>query len=149
MGNAASSLKQMRVIHFVFLVALVLYAYTAEFIVGKTDSEVSAAIIYGMTLVAAFDVLIAYYFRRTKLAPALERLRLDPNDSEALKQWRYSTLVSLVLTLSVGLYGFTLRFLRAPQKVAWSFYLVALILLLIWRPTLALPAEAPGMPRDQ
>jgi len=139
----------MRVIHFAFLVAVALYAYAAELVAGKTDSADSPAVLYGMTLAAGFGVLIAYYFRRTKLAPATEKLRLDPNDSQALKEWRSSTIVSLVLTLSVSLYAVALRALGAPRNVSSLFYLVTVILLLIWRPSLELRAEALGTPRDQ
>jgi hypothetical protein len=149
MGTADSSLKQMRTVHFAFMVALALYAYTAELVAGKTNSGVSAAVFYGITVAASFDVLIAYYLRRTKFAPAFEKLRLDPDDSSALKQWRSSTLVSVVVTLSVGLYGYVLRFLGAPRSVSWSFYLVALILLLIWKPNLELGIEAPGAPNNK
>jgi hypothetical protein len=152
MGNAASSLKQMRVIHIAFIVAIGLYAYTAELVVGHPNSGagsgLSAPVLYGITVGAGFDVLIAYYFRRTKLVPASERLRLDPGDPEALKQWRASTIVSLVLALSVGLYAFVLRFLGAPRIVSAPFYAGALILLLIWRPNLELGPEAPGEPRN-
>jgi hypothetical protein len=139
----------MRIVHAVFVAALAMYAYVAELAAGKNGSGVSDAMLYGIVFAASLDGLIAFYFRRTKLLPALETLRRDPNRSDALKNWRFSTLVSMVLVLSIGLYGFVLRFLGASQRVSWSFYVAALILLLLWRPKLELGADEASMPRNQ
>ena len=144
--NPAASLKQMRIIHYIFLVAIVLYAYAGEMVAGKNSSGVTSvapsAMIYSFAGLGFVDVLLAYYFRRAKLRPAVEKLRRDSNDSGGLIQWRQHTLVSLILALSISLYGFALRFLGAPPRVAWGFYVAALILLLAWRPNLELPVGA-------
>jgi hypothetical protein len=147
--KAAASLKQMRTMHIVFIVALALYAYTSELVAGRNGSQISTAFLYGMTIFAGFDALIAMYFRRAKLMPALETLRRDPNDAEALRQWRFATLVSMLLALSIGLYGFAVRFMGAPKPVSWLFYVAALILLLAWRPKLEVPVELPGASANQ
>lgn len=147
--NAAASLRQMRIIHLVFIIASILYAYSAEFVVKKGEAGVQAAMIEGIVCAAGFDVLIAYYFRRTKLYPALEKLHLAPSDPEALKNWRFSTLLTMALVLPIAIYGFVLRFLGAPRNVAVSFYSAALILLVVWRPKLELRPEKPGLPGNQ
>ncbi len=153
MGNAATNLKQMRIIHMIFVVAVFLYAQTAEQIVGKTNpgtrAAPSATLLDGMIFAAGLDGLVAYYFRRTKLERALDKLRRDQNDQDALKQWRAFTLLSLVLSLSIGLYGFALRFLGASRRVSWSFFLVALVLMLVWRPRLELTTEPSVAPSNQ
>jgi hypothetical protein len=51
-------------------------------------------------------------------------------------------LVSLVFAMTICLYGLVLRFLGAARLVSWSFYLAALILMLVWRPQLDLRGEA-------
>jgi len=145
----ASSLRQMRIVHGIFAVAIVLYAYTAEQLTGKNGSGVQSEFLYGIITVAGLDGLIAYYFRRTKLLPALEKLRMNANDSEALKQWRFSTILSMCLALSIALYGFVLRFLGASRHVSWSFYVAALVLLLIWRPQLEIANEPAGVQGNQ
>jgi hypothetical protein len=142
--NPATLLRQMRIMDFFFIATIVLYAYAGELFAGKNGSVVTAAMLFGMISCAGFDALIAYYFRSSKLFPALEKLRQNPNDSGALKAWHFSTLVSMVLAESIGLFGFALRFLGASLKVSWSFYAVALALLLFWRPKLELPVGAAG-----
>ena len=153
MLTAAANLKQMRLIHSIFVVALFLYALTAEQIIGKANVAArnvpSATLLAGMAFLAGLDGLVAYYFRRSKLEPALDKLRLDQNDSGALRQWRLATIVSMVLALSIGLYGFALRFLGADRRVAWAFFAAALVLMLLWRPKLELGAHTPGAPADQ
>lgn len=139
--NPADSLKQMRMIHAVLISALGLYAYLGERMAGKNTGGFSAPILYCFILVNCLDLLLAYYFRRTKLFPALEELRRDPKSLGALKSWRFSTILTMVLLLSIGLYGFALRFMGAPQRIVWPFYLVALSFFLIWRPNLEITAE--------
>jgi hypothetical protein len=147
--KAAASLKQMRTIQVVFLVALALYVYTSELVAGKNGSEISAPFLYGITILAGLDVLVALYFRRTKLIPAAESLRQDANDAAALRQWRSGTILSMVLVMSIGLYGFVVRFMGAPRPISWLFYGAAFLLLLAWRPNLKVPAELPGAPENQ
>jgi ABC-type transport system involved in cytochrome bd biosynthesis fused ATPase/permease subunit len=153
MPNAAVNLKQMKVIHVVFVVAVFLYALTAEQIMGRANAAsrnaLTATLLDGMTFVAGLDGLLAYYFRRSKLEPALDKLRRNQNDPDALKQWRFATILSLVLALSIGLVGFALRFLGAGRRVSWSFFLVALFLMLLWRPKLELASDTPGAPAGQ
>jgi uncharacterized membrane protein len=134
-------------------VAVFLYALTAEQIMGRANAATrnapTATLLDGMTFVAGLDGVLAYYFRRSKLEPALDKLRRNQNGPDALKQWRFATILSLVLALSIGLVGFTLRFLGASRRVSWSFFLVALFLMLLWRPKLELASETPGAPAGQ
>ena len=127
--------------HAVFLLAVLLFVLQAELLAGNGKIN-SPAFSTAIAVVAILDTFFGYAFRRLRLNPALGKLRLDPNDSDALKQWRSSTMVILVLALTVGLYGFVLRFLGADRLVSWPFYLAALILMLLWRPQLDLGNEA-------
>jgi hypothetical protein len=142
MGNAAANLNQLRIYHAILVLSLFLCAFTTERLVGRTSTGYSAILLVGILIVAGFDVRLGFYFRRTRLLPAIEKLRRDPNDSDALKQWRSAKLVSLVLALTIGLYGLAIRFFGAIRQVSWPFYLVALILMLAWRPQLDLRGEA-------
>ena len=142
MGKGAASLRQMRIVYVVFLVAVLLQIYNSEWLAGN-GAGYSMTFLAGIIIVAGFDVLIAYYFRRKKLFPALEKLRRDPNDIGALKQWWGATILVLVLAVSVALYGLVLRVLGASRRVAWPFFLLALILMLAWRPQLDLSGDVP------
>jgi hypothetical protein len=139
-GQSVAALKQMRIVHVVFLLAVLLFVLQAELLAGEGQNS-SPAIPIAIALIGIIDVYVAYFIRRTRLYPALGKLRRDPNDSDGLKQWRSSTLVSLVLALTIGLYGFALRFFGVAKYVSWLFYLASLILMLLWRPQLDLSGE--------
>lgn len=149
MKEAAASLRQMRTTHFIFVITVGLYAYASELVYGKNGSQIGAPFLYGMTLMAALEFALMMYFRRTKLEPAAEKLRRDINDAQALKQWRFGNLVSMVLLISIAMYGFALRAVGAAKPVSWCFYLFAFIALLLTRPKLELPAEVPGAVGNQ
>jgi hypothetical protein len=142
MSRGAASLRQMRIFHAVFLAATLLQIHNAERLAGN-GTGFSTTFLIGIVFVASFDVLVAYHFRRKTIFPASEKLRRDPNDMEALKQWRKATIVVLVLAMSIGLYGLILRVLGASRRVAWPFFLLALILMLAWRPQLDLSGDVP------
>lgn len=140
MSNGATALRQMRIIHAIFLAATLLQIYNSEWLAGS-GTGFSTPFLIGIVFVASFDVLVAYYFRRKTMVPALEKLRRDPNDIGALKQWRKATIVVLVLTMSIALYGLVLRVLGASRHAAWPFFVLALILMLAWRPQLDLSGD--------
>jgi hypothetical protein len=140
-GPGAAALRQMRIVHGVFMLVVLLFALEAELFAG-IGQNYSPAFPIAIAVLGILDVNVAYFIRRKRLYPALGKLRQDPNDSDGLKQWRSSTMVSLVLVLTIGLYGLVLRFFGAARLVSWPFYLVALILMLVWRPQLELRGEA-------
>lgn len=148
MGQGAATLKQMRITHAVFLLSLLLFAYQAEQLEGAGTGN-STILPGALVLAAVFDGLIALYFRRKRLSPALEKLRRDSNDTGALTEWRFSTLLSLVLAESIALYGFVLRFMGASRRVSWPFFVCALILMVVWRPQLELSAGLSGTEPNQ
>lgn len=148
MGQGAATLKQMRIIHGVLLLFLFLVAYQAEQLAG-TGTGYSKTFPGTLALVAVFDGLIALYFRRKRLSPALEKLRRDSNDTGALKEWRFSTLLSLVLAESIALYGFVLQFMGASRRVSWPFFISALILMMVWRPQFELSANVSSTQPNQ
>lgn len=146
MGTIAASLRLTRIVHLVFLAALVLYAVAAEQVAGKNHNNLQPLFLYAIVFLAGLVALVGSILHRTKVRAAVDRLGRNPEDTQALTEWRKFTLVCLVFALSVALYGFTLRFLGAPRQIAWSFYLAAAILLLLWRPNLELPVEPPAPP---
>jgi hypothetical protein len=135
--DGAAALKQLRVIHVFFLVAILVYIYLAEHL-AVNGRELPANFVGAMVAMAALDGLIAYYFRRKRMQPAAERLRLDPLDQNALKSWKQSTLVVLTLLVSVALFGFALRFMGATRAVSGTLFAAAFILMIVWRPQLDL-----------
>ena len=66
---------------------------------------------------------------------ALEVLRADPDNSQALQRWRGGQLASMVLFVSVALCGFALRFLGVALVRVIPFYLASALLLIWFRPS--------------
>jgi hypothetical protein len=73
--------------------------------------------------------------RRQKIAPAIERLRDQPDDRGAIQNLTAGSIVSVVvLAESVVLCGFALRFLGGTRPQAAPFYLAGVFLMLLWWP---------------
>src|SRR6267378_3263264 len=100
MGPGSVALRQMRIVHAVLFLSILMDAYVAEQF-ARNVSGLSMAFLSGIVIVSASDVLVAYYFRRKRVLPALEMLRRDPNDGGALKLWREGNMVAFVLAVSV------------------------------------------------
>lgn len=136
MGLGAASLRRMRVLQAVFMAIVALYGYAAESLAPR-GVELEAPFLKGVAVAAACTVLLAYFIRRKKLSPALEKLRVNPDDSEALKSWRFTILISLILAETVALFGLLIRITGGSRGASWPFFLVALILMVIWGPRLS------------
>jgi hypothetical protein len=141
MEQGAAALRQMRITQRLFLFTVFLIAYQAEQMAG-IGTGYSSVFLGVIASVAVFDAFLAFYFRRKRLFPALEKLHLYANDTGALKEWRFSIILSLALTESIALYGFVLRILGASRRVSWPFFLASWILMLVWRPRLDLRGAA-------
>jgi len=132
----------MRILHAVFLLSVLLIFQQAEQLAGAR-TRYSMVFLAAIVFVAGIDGLLALYFRRKKLLPASEKLRRFANDTNALKEWRLSTLLILTLTESIALYGLVLRVMGASRRVSWPFFVTALILIVAWRPQLDFGSQAP------
>jgi F0F1-type ATP synthase membrane subunit c/vacuolar-type H+-ATPase subunit K len=131
----SASLRSMRIIHVILLAAIVGYAYMAEIMLRPT--EVAPAIfVEGFSIMAVAEVVITFAVRRKLLRSALEGLQRDAGDAKALGQWRKANLFSMVMAVSVSLYGLALRFIGSSRQVAAPFFVAAVILMLLWRPYL-------------
>jgi hypothetical protein len=65
-----------------------------------------------------------------------QKLRRDPHDPNGLGQWRALTILSMVLAMSIGVYGLILRMRGDARTVAWPFFFASVALLFLWRPRL-------------
>ncbi|MBZ5659151.1 MAG: hypothetical protein LAO08_01985 [Acidobacteriia bacterium] len=142
MDPRAGALRQLQTIHVIFVVVIFMQGYVSE-VPARTGTGVTESFIFTIAVVAWIELMIAHYHRIKRTIPAMEKLRRDSNDADALKQWRAGIILAMVLTLSVALYGVVLRSLGAGRRIAWPFFLAALIFLVIWRPQLDLGGEIP------
>jgi hypothetical protein len=90
---------------------------------------------------AVGTLALTLFLRKKFLSETNDQLRSDPANVEAIGQWRKWTITSMVLAMSVGMYGFTLRMAGYGRAVEWSFFACAAVLLFFWGPRLS---EATG-----
>jgi hypothetical protein len=133
MKNA--SVRSMRVLHLVFLAAIVGYLYVAERFLQSTK-DVPISLVESLAIVAVIMVVIAFIFRRTLLASAIKGLQRNASDATALGRWRTANILSMVLAVSVSMYGFALRVTGSSRRVSWPFFIVSIVLMLLWTPRL-------------
>jgi hypothetical protein len=125
----------MRLVHLIMLAAIPVYIYTAE-VLPKQTADLPANFATVFSILAGLEVAAAFFFRQRMLPSALETMRSNPEDATALGRWRAANVLSMVLALSVALYGFVLRFMGESRLVAWPFFLASIILMGLWRPRL-------------
>jgi hypothetical protein len=125
----------MRLVHVIMLAAIVGHLYTAE-VLPKHAADLPVTFVASLSIMAALEVAIAFFFRQRMLPSALETMRSNPEDATALGRWRAANILSMVFAPSVSLLGFVLRFLGGSRPVAWLFFLASIILMWLWRPRL-------------
>jgi hypothetical protein len=74
------------------------------------------------------------FYRQRRIAPAIERLRDQPDDRGAIQNLTEGSVLSVALAESVVLVGCALRFLGATRPQAAPIYLAGVFLMLLWWP---------------
>ncbi|MCL4523356.1 MAG: hypothetical protein M1453_15430 [Acidobacteria bacterium] len=135
MNTALETVKQTRVLHWVFLVTIAFYFYAGE-IVGRREVEPATLKIVRLAFlaIAAYNIFLSTSFRKKLLSPAQEVLRQTPDDGEALKRWQTGNMLTFCFCEVVALLGFALRFLGGTILEAALFYVTAAGLLIAWAP---------------
>jgi hypothetical protein len=135
MNPTKLALRNVRILHAVFLLTMFLYIVVLR-LIQSADQTVPAGIVFAFALVAFSDVGIALFIRSRKVRASEEKLRTQPNDPGTLNQWRVGTIISFVLAETIGLLGFILKFLGAEWKIAGAFLAFAIFLMFLWMPRL-------------
>ena len=130
-----SALLTSRAARSILVASIALYAVTAEKIVGSANTVVAFPA-WSLGLVALGTVTTTVMMRRRFLRAADEELRSDPHNPSAVGQWRKITIMSMVLAMSIGLYGFMLRVRGDSQILEWLFLASSIGLLFLWSPRL-------------
>jgi hypothetical protein len=140
-----SALLATRAVQSTLLASIARFALEAERITGHVNPVPS---ISGWSLLALSlgSVVVVLIFRGRLLFLANEKLHRDPNDANALGQWRTVTMLSMVLAMSIGLYGFMLRMMDNARIVAWPFFFTAVELLFLWGPRMDDGSSSPANP---
>jgi hypothetical protein len=140
-----SALLTTRAVQTALLAAIALYALTAERLTGNINRE-PFLFAWSVSAYALGTVITSLFLRRRFLFSANEELRRDPHNEKGLSRWRMATISSMVLAMSIGLYGFMLRVMGYARTVEWPFFFVSVALLLLWRPHLDDGTSSPPSP---
>ena len=139
MNGVTAEFRKMRIIHVAFITAAFLYAYMLTQM-RLADRGVKPEVVIALGFLAIADLGIALSFRARWVRTSEERLRSNPDDAAALKQWRTGTLITFSFAESIVLFGVLLKFLGADWKVAGAFFALGTLLMLLWTPRLDVPA---------
>ena len=138
MNLMQATLREMRILHAVFMLTVLLYIFTL-IVLHPQERKVSSATVSSFAAESIAAAGLALLFRSRKIKPALEILHGDPEDTSALARWRSGNILSFVLTETIVLFGFMVKYLGAGWNVAGVFFVVGTLLFLVWRPRLDVP----------
>lgn len=139
MNPPQKTLRDMRVLHAVYLLTVALYIYVLV-LMRPQEHDVPLAIVISLVGVSAGTIAQAMFFRSRKVTPAVEILRRNPEDASALANWRFGNVLSFTLAEAIVLFGFALKYLGAEWRVAGLFFAVGTFLFLVWTPRLDVSA---------
>ena len=140
MNKAQMALRDLRIIHGVMLVSVLLYILVI-FQIHPREGQISPAMPGAFAILCATEIALALVLRSRLLTPCMEILRSNPDDAQALGRWRAGNIISFIIAETVALFGFALKFLGASWFVAGLFFATGIFLLLIWTPQLDLPSQ--------
>jgi hypothetical protein len=127
----AAAMRSMRLLHVILCIAIVMYVYVAQSILRPT-SVAPPLFIETFSVLCIVTVVIGLGIRRRLLPRAIEGMR--GGDSTALGRWRQANVLSMVLAVSVSLYGVAFRAIGGSPQATWPFFIAAAILMWLWRP---------------
>jgi hypothetical protein len=128
-----SALLTTQAVQSILLATIASCALAAEGTAGQADQMqfLYAWILFAFALAT---VVVGLMLRRKFLFAVNGKLQCDPNDANGLGRWQVVTIQSMVLAMSIALYGFTLRMVGNTRTVAWPFFVVSVALLFSWGP---------------
>jgi hypothetical protein len=129
----AATLKLLRIVQFVMLGSILLYAALGE-IMGSQPRGVNPALSYMLSTAAVAIIGMIFVVRRTLVFRSAESLALHPDDPLILNHWKTGYIATYALCEALGLFGLILRFMGSNFQQSALFYLGGLILLAFFGP---------------
>jgi hypothetical protein len=128
-----SSLRVMRTVRMVMLIAAVLYVFIGER-TPHTLRPTNLIFYYAITGVAIAMILLIFFFRRVTILRSERTLVQSEISVQSLYLWRLGHIATFALSGAVALVGFVLRFVGFSLSETAPFYLAGIVLLLIFNP---------------
>ena len=138
MDAIRSKLRKLRIIQMILL-GLVLIS--GVFVLSSRSGTEWSAQHSLMAALAFLCLFEGFYVRRRFVARSGALLAADWTNSQALRQWESWQMVCLAMAGAIAMYGFVIRIvLRGTLKEAVPFYLLGIVLLFLWSPTMPVPS---------
>jgi hypothetical protein len=140
MSAVKENLRRMRRMHAVFVSTWFLFLfvlYQLKPMRRPVPVETSGA----LAAVAIAEIFTSLRLRARQLTPAIDALRANPEDADAMRRWYSGNIVSFTFAEVITLFGVVLKFMGAAWNIAGVFFGVGLLLLLLWTPRLDLPTQ--------
>ncbi len=102
----------------------------------RPPNVASLVFMKGFAIFAIVEIVLALVIRKKMLPKAIEVLRHNPGDRAAIGRWQTANIYSWAIAVSVGLYGYALRFTGGSREMAAPFFVAGVILMWLWRPRL-------------
>jgi hypothetical protein len=91
--TSESQFRAVRIMHRIMLVAVVLYVLTAERL-AKRSGDLPTPMTLGLGVTAIAVAIVALGYRMKMLPSAIESLRRNPHDTQALLTWRQAHILN-------------------------------------------------------
>jgi len=128
-----SAFRAAQSIHALFLFSIFLVLRAHEKIRPREQRDVHA-IWLAFIVLALANIATNIFLRLRMLKPAVEILKVSPEDPIGLSRWKSANIGLSALTVSIMYFGFALKFLGGTALQSFPFYLVAIVLMVIWWP---------------
>jgi hypothetical protein len=124
----------MRIIHAAMILSIFLYVDVFREIGTIHTDPMDNTLIAAIGVIALFTIAGGYFLRSKRMGPAASTLRTNPEDANALAQWRKGAIVSAALAEAIVLYGVSIYLIGGNAKQTAPFFVVGLIVMLLWWP---------------
>lgn len=131
------ALRSIRIVHLVMIASSITLVTMGELLgnsqAGPEDSPI-ATIQLAMFVVVLANLGFVALYRSRWVSPAVDALRVRPDDEERWNRWRVGNLLCLVTCETFVLFGFFLRMVGGTILHSAPFYAIGFVLLLLFTP---------------
>jgi len=132
----SKALSTLRVVQWSMLGSILVCVLIAEWL-GTHTGRIDQTLSYVLSSLAVGVVGTIFVVRRTLVLPAATSLQEHPEDGLSLNHWKTGYLATYALCDTLVLFGLVLRFRGSGLQQSLLFYIGGFVLLVFFRPRLA------------
>jgi hypothetical protein len=130
----SSALRLVRQIQIAMLASVVLFAVAGERFAQTPAHNPANTLFHALSLISISLVGASIVVRRTLVLPAEALLQEKSDERVTVARWRTCYLALYAMCELLGVFGMVLRMAGFALVHVWSFYLGAILLLLLYSP---------------